>query len=136
MYLGYHGDKVKRSATNAAEFDWFTSRFGGSVSVLQSAVLASIAQEEDAKNGQLGICDCCKNPLTLLALIHAPQSLCPTSSPPTGLAAVAANSVLNPNYKPPQGEDDEELRCLIVLVCNELRCWKVGRPTYAISGLL
>lgn len=121
---------MKHSTGNGKEFDWFSSRFGGSTSALQAAILASLGPESDTKLATLGQCDCCKKSLSLLALLHAPQSLCPTQSPPTGLAAIAANSVLNPNYKPPQGDDDDELRVLLILACNEQRCWKVGRAGY------
>lgn len=141
MYLGYYGDRIGNSAKSTAQsYDWYQSKFGGSAQILAAALdaaLAASARTDEASPSQtqpstlLDTCDSCKKPLILMAQVHAPRSLCPTPSPPTGLAAIAANSVLNPNYKPPQGEDDEELRVLLILCCNEERCWKTGRATYA-----
>lgn len=136
MFLGYYGDRIKQSGGKDKELDWFMSRFGGSSSALQAAILASLGPEDDTKLATISQCECCKGPLALVAAIHAPQTLCPTQAPPTGLAAIAANSVLNPNYKPPQGEDDDELRVLLILACNEQRCWKIHRATYGFTLFL
>jgi hypothetical protein len=130
MYLGYYGDKPKSMAGKTKEFDWFVSKFGGSISVLQKAIIDALPSKEDTKSVILSQCECCKQSMSLVAQIHAPQSLCQTSSPPTGLNAIAENSVLSPKYKAPQGEDDEEIRVIIILACNEKRCWKLGRATY------
>ena len=132
MFLGYYGDKVKQTGGKAKEFDWFVSSFGGSISAVQEAIWEAYVAETGSKDGNLANCECCKKPMTLLARIHAPESLCPFSTPLSGLAAIADNSILSPTYKPPQGEDDDQLRVLIIACCNELRCWKVGRPSYAL----
>lgn len=134
MFLGYYGDRVKSTPAKSKEYDWFISKFGGSLSALQDAINAATDSTEQPKSNLLAHCECCKKPLALVAQIHAPQTLCPISTPPTGLAAIAANSILSPNYKPPQGEDDEELRVLLILACNEKRCWKLGRATYVHSA--
>ena len=133
MFLGYYGERIKKTPAKSQEYDWFTSKFGGSLSALQDAINAATDPSIDAKVSLLAQCECCKKNLALVAQIHAPQSLCPISTPPIGLAAIAANSVLSPNYKPPQGEDDAELRVLLILACNEKRCWKLGRATYVFA---
>jgi hypothetical protein len=144
MFLGYLGDLAKHPASSAKNYDWLTSKFGGSAKVLQDAIQdafqppssdGSLESPAPSSASVLSTCECCKKPLTLIAQVHAPRILCPVSQPPTGLAAIAENSVLSPNYKPPQGETDDEVRVLIILACNEKRCWKLGRATYVVFFL-
>lgn len=135
MYLGYYGERTRLTGGKQKEFDWYSSLFGGSISAVQEAMLRDWPNGDNTNQHILSHCECCKKPLTLVARIHAPESLCQTSTPLSGLAAIADNSILSPNYKPPQGEDDDQIRVLIIACCNEKHCWKVGRASYAIFVL-
>ncbi|XP_049851365.1 programmed cell death protein 2-like isoform X1 [Schistocerca gregaria] len=76
-------------------------------------------------------CISCGQDLTLVVQVHAPESLCPATSPSSVSAALGKNPGFLPHINHPQGADDDQLRTLLVFACNKQECCEKGKGIWA-----